>query len=230
MFLFLTLMLGMSVVLRNVVRPQRHYLIPFIIGLMLMGIFFDELLRKQKRFLRVGGAVTYAALFVLATLYTCICISPFCKPDARVLCSKWIKANVPEGSGVTWAPRTPKWAAPGNWVEPSLFKTYPRKAQPGKNQYIIACRRTLNIFKKHPPTKRIVPREGFPTKPPSREEVMLYAEMNAGGGRNLELVKEFFAKPSFLGFALRLFGIDPNTDTTFANQSDSLYRMKETRQ
>jgi hypothetical protein len=115
--------------------------------------------------------------------------------------------------------------APGQIITPWLFKLYPRKAEPGKEQYIIAANRRMNTFKKHPPTRKIVPSEWFPNEPPTMAELMLYAEMNNGGGPNLTLVKEFRTKPSFLGLDFRLFGLDPNQDTTSANQAVTLFRV-----
>ena len=57
-------------------------------------------------------------------------------------------------------------------------------------------------------------------------ELLLYAEMNAGDGPNLALVKKFCVKPGFLGLDLRLFLQSPNRDTTSANYAVSLFRFK----
>ncbi|GAG63247.1 unnamed protein product, partial [marine sediment metagenome] len=149
-FLLLTMLLWLMVLLRNIVAPVRHHLIPFILMLMLIAVLFDKVFGSEKKYLRIAGIVVFVIVTIMATLYTCIAISPFWKDDARVMCSNWIQANVPKDSGVTWAPRTPHWAAPGEWVAPSLFKSYPRRAEHGKDQYIIVTKRNLEIFKKHP--------------------------------------------------------------------------------
>jgi len=225
-FLLLTMLLWLMVLLRNIVAPIRHHLIPFMLMLMLTAVLFDKVFGSEKKYLRLAGIVVFVIVTILATLYTCIAASPFWKPDARVMCSNWIQANVPKGSGVTWAPRTPHWAAPGEWVAPSLFKSYPRRAEPGKDQYIIVTKRNLEIFKKHPPTKPVISREWFPNQPPSMQELLLYAEMNAGGGNNLQIVKKFENSPSFLRLDLGFFAMDPETETTSANRAVVLFKVK----
>ncbi len=224
-FLLTVMLLWLFVIIRNVVIITRHHLVPFILMLLLIATMFDYIWTGQKKWLRITGTIVYISLTILAILYTCINTSPFWKPDARIDCANWIKANVPIGSGITWAPRTYTWMAPGKTIAPWLFELYPRKAEPGKTQYIITPNRRMRTFKKHPPTRKIIPSEWFPAKPPTMTELILYAEMNNGGGPNLALVKEFRSKPSFLGLDLRLFGEDPNQDTSFANQAVTLFRF-----
>ena len=224
-FLLLVLFLWLFVVFRNVVAVSRHHVMPFIFMLMLIGFFFDGILATNRIWLRITAGIVYLVLIVMAVLYTCINISPFWKPDARIQCANWIKENVPLGSGVTWAPRTYSWMVPGQLIAPELFKTYPRKPQPGKYLYVIAANRRMRTFKKHPPTRKIVPSEWFPTKPPTMTELILYDEMNNDGGPNLTLVKKFYTRPSFLGLDSRLFGMEQIRDTTCANQAVTLFRI-----
>lgn len=138
--------------------------------------------------------------------------------------------NVPPGSGVTWAPRTSNWAVPGGRISPELFEAYPRQPEPGKYQYIIASRSKLGTFKKHPPARKIVPSEWFPSKPPTMMELNLYYEMNQGGGPNLSFVKSFHTKSRFLGLDLTLFGQSATRETTFANLAVKLFRFNKPRQ
>ncbi|MHC4789900.1 MAG: glycosyltransferase family 39 protein [Planctomycetota bacterium] len=224
-FLAVVFFLWLVIVIRNLVAPERHHLIPFIIMLLMTSIALGALLEKSNPRIKTVCYVVFVLIIAFGLLYTCIFISPYWKPDARTECSNWIKANIPQGSGITWAPRTYNWMAPGQIITPWLFKLYPRKAEPGKEQYIIAANRRMNTFKKHPPTRKIVPSEWFPSEPPTMAELMLYAEMNNAGGPNLTLVKEFRTKPSFLGLDFRLFGLDPNQDTTSANQTVTLFRV-----
>ena len=224
-FLVWTISIWLAMLCKNKLAGERHHLVPFILMILILSVGLEAMVCSHRKYLRFGGFALFLFLFVMELIYCCIWISPFWRPDARVECGNWIKANVPSGSGVAWAPRTPVWGAPGGVVEPSLFEVYPRNAETGKEQYIIAARSRLNIFKKHPPYKKIVPSEWFPSEPPTMAELKLYAEMNKGGGPNLTLVKEFSTKPSFLGLDLRLFGLDPNEDTTFANRSVSLFRL-----
>jgi hypothetical protein len=230
MFLLWVMFAWLSVLIRNVSVFERHHLVPFIVMLMLIAIALEVGTKNRRQWIRVTCWIVFVFLMVSEILYTCIAISPFWKPDARVKCSKWIMANVPSGSGVTWAPRTADWAVPGMRISPSLFKAFPRRPEPGKYQYIIADNTKLTTFKKHPPTRKIVPSEWFPAKPPTMAELMLYAEMNNGGGPNLDLVKKFQTKPSFLGLDLTLFGQSPSKDLTFANRGVTLFRLKEPRQ
>ena len=107
---------------------------------------------------------------------------------------------------------------------PELMDMYRRKGEPGKATYIAGSVRSLNIFKKHPPTRPINAEEWFPDKPPSRDVLLFYDAMNTGKWKNLTLVKEFRGKPSFLGMDLRLFFEAPEKDTTFANQAVRLFK------
>jgi hypothetical protein len=226
LFLVWTMFFWFAMLCKNKLAATRHHLIPFIIMILLLSVGLSILLENRRKLIKYTGYIILVLLLCIEMLYTCIYISPFWKPDARTECSKWIKANVPKGSGVTWAPRTPIWAAPGKVVDPSLFKLYPQNATKNREQYIIAAISRLNIFKKHPPFRPVVPSEWFPQKPPSKNELILYHEMNQENGQHLTLVKKFHAKPGFWGCDLRLFGLNPNTDTTFANQSVSLFKFK----
>jgi 4-amino-4-deoxy-L-arabinose transferase-like glycosyltransferase len=228
-FLIIILALWLIMLLRHVVAFERHHLIPFIIMLLLTALAFDTVLGHPKRWLRISTACGYLFIVIMALLYTCIYISPFWQPDARVECGKWIMENAPPGSGVAWAPRTANWMVPGNRIFPVLFKSFPRQPQPGKYQYLIAANSTLATFKNHPPSRKIVPSEWFPAQPPSKQELNLYAEMNDGGGPSLSLVKKFSTKPSFLGLDLRLYGRYPNISPTFANRSVTLFRFNQPR-
>jgi len=227
LLLIYTLVLWLAMLYRNKLAAERHYLVPFSILLLLFAVALADLFNSNKKPLKLGACSALAVLIIIELLYTCAWISPFWKPDARVRCGRWILENVPRNCGVTWAPRTPNWAAPGMRIIPELFQTYPRQPRPGGDQYIIAARSRLKIFEKHPPSKPVVPEEWFPQQPPSMSELVLYAQMNAGGGPNIELLKKFHAKPSFLGIDLRVFAMDPDRDTTFANQSVTLFRLRK---
>ncbi len=224
-FLLWTMFLWLFVLHRNVLPLEKYHLVPFIIMLLLISICLSAGTEYKKHWAKVTAFVLYAFLIITGSLYTLIWISPYWKTDARILCSRWIKANVSQDSGVTWAPRTHKWMLPGRVVDPSLFKMYPRQARPDKDQYIMASKNMMNVFKKHPPFKPVNPDDWFPSKPPTMNELLIYAEMNNGGGPNLKLVKEFSTKPSFLGLDLRLFGLRPVQDTTSANWAVSLFRV-----
>ena len=166
---------------RNAVPYDRHYLIVYTLMLAVAGEGLAVLMSNSCRIIRNITMCGFGFSLAAMCLYTLIFISPFWKSDARILCSEWIKANVPAGSGVTWAPRTHNWMLPGLVVDPSLFEKYPRIAEKGKDQYILAARGLMQTFKSHPPSKPIDPKEWFPANPPSMEELVLYAEMNAGG-------------------------------------------------
>jgi predicted membrane protein len=209
----------------NELAGERHHLTPFIFMVMMISVGLSIILEIKFRRASVLWSGLLAFLLVVELIYSCIFASPFWKPDARIECANWIKANVPLGSGVTWAPRTYNWMAPGKVVAPWLFQLYPRNPEQGKAQYIIAANAQMNIFKKHPPTRKIVPIEWFPTEPPTEDELRFYAEINAGGGPNLTLVKEFHTKPSFLGLDLRLFAMEPIQDTSSANRAVTLFRV-----
>ena len=226
-FLLWIFLIWLAVVFRNMIAMHRHHLIPFIIMLMFVGVMLASGADSRRRHLRVGSWCVFTLLMVSALLYSCIAMSPYWKPDGRVECGKWIIENVPDGSGVTWAPRTSDWTVPGNRVFPELFKKFSRKAESGKYQYIIAGQPKLGTFRRHPPEKPVVASEWFPSKPPTIQELRLYAEMNAGEGPNLVLVKKFNrASPSFLGLTPRLFFTNSNISATHANCGVNLYRFK----
>jgi len=225
-YLLWTLLLWLFLVVnRNVIAFERHYLVPFIIMVLILAATLVLLVENRRGWVRLTASLVGVFLVFSSLLYTCICISPFWQEEARLACSKWIKANLPAGSGVAAAPHTPMWLNPGAMVDGDLALQFPQQARPGMDQYIIACGRSLKKFTKHPPCRPIVPSEWFPQQPPSRQDLLLYAEMNNGGGRFLSLVKEFRARPSFLGLDLRWFGREPDQDTTFANQAVSLFRL-----
>ena len=138
-FLFFCFLLWTYVPFRNLISPPRHYLVPYILLLLLLSIAIDALLNVQNRYLRVGTIVSTIAIMCISLLYTCICVSPFWQEDPRVTCAKWIIDNVPKGSGVTWGPRHQpyNWAVPGTRIAPYLFEQFPRQAQAGKDQYFI---------------------------------------------------------------------------------------------
>jgi len=217
-FLLWTILPWLTILIRNVVTAGRHHLVPFIVMLLLIAAALEAGTGNRRRWLRAACWITFAFLTVSGTLYTCICISPFWKPNARVQCTKWIKANIPTGSGIA--------GAQGYTVPSALRSIYPHKAEPGKDQYIIALKGMMDLFKKHPPHRKIIPSEWFPSEPPTMIVLLLYAEMNAGGGPNLSLVKEFYTKPSFLGLDLSLFGQPINRETSLANRTVTLFRFK----
>ena len=222
-FLLWTMLVWLTVVNRNAIAFERHYLMPFIVMLLIVAAALEASLANRRRGVRVVGWVVCVFLLGSGLLYTCICISPFWQEEARLRCSKWIQANVTAGSGVTAAPHTPMWLNPAAMVSPDLSRKFPRQASSGKAQYLIVCARSLRKFAKHPPWRAIVPSEWFPQPPPPTGVLRLYEEMIKGGAANLRLVKEFRARPSFLGLDLRWFARAPDQDTTFANQAVSLF-------
>ncbi|MBA7482813.1 hypothetical protein ES707_18312 [subsurface metagenome] len=226
MLLIYTLLVWLAMLYRNKLAAERHHLVPFIIMVLILAVALAELIQSKKKWLRPAGCTVFILLLAVETLYTCVWISPFWKPDARVQCGRWIMENVPPGSGVTWAPRTSNWTAPGTRIVPELFKKFPRKAKAGADQYIIASNSKMEIFSKHPPTRPVVASEWFPQQPPSMQELLLYFEMNTGKGTFLSQVREFENRAGFLGFDLSWFGFDPNTETTFANRAVTLFKVK----
>lgn len=214
------------VVFRNVVGMHRHHLVPFTVMLLLVATAMDSLMGHAKKAVGLCAGWVYVFIVSSAVLYTCICISPFWKTDGREECARYIMANVPPGHRVANAPYTPIWVVPGGMVTPypELMDMYRRKGEPGKATYIVGSVRSLNIFKKHPPTRPINAEEWFPNQPPPRDVLLLYDAMNTGKWKNLTMVKEFRGKPSFLGMDLRLFFEAPEKDTTFANQAVRLFK------
>jgi hypothetical protein len=198
---------------------------------LLLAIFIDFLFDQKKRGVRITAYVSVTAITLLTLLYTCVCISPFWQKDPRVACANWIIENIPKGSGVTWAPRHQpfNWSVPGTRIAPYLFKEFPRQAEPGKEQYLLVSPRVKGIFKKHPPSRKIIPKEWFPTQPPTKQEILLFYEINQGGGKNVELVKSFSSYPSFCGITLKAFGESPTTSTTFACKNVQLFKLKRVR-
>ena len=228
-FLFFCFLLWTYVPFRNLVSPPRHYLVPFLIMILLLAIAADFLLSVRSRTLRIAIYISADLVILTSLLYTCINISPFWQEDPRVACAKWIMNNVPEGSGVTWAPRHQpyNWAVPGTRIAPELFKQFPRQAEPGKDQYFIVSPNVSGIFRKHPPTRKVVPSEWFPTQPPTQQEVLFFYEVNQGGGPTLEQVKSFSSTPAFLGITLKLFGESPHASPTFACKDVQLFKIRK---
>jgi len=224
-FFLWTMIIWLIVLHRSVVPYEKYHLMPFIIMLLLISIGLAVAMENPKRWLRLTSFIVYGLIIVMGCLYTLIWISPHWKTDARLQCSRWIKTNIPRGSGIVWAPRTHKWMLPGGVVDPSLFRMYPRKAEPGKVQYIMGAHKIMDAFKEHPPYEPVDPCDWFPSEPPTKNQLILYHEMNNGGGPNLTLIKEFYTKPSFLGLDLRLFGLKAIQDTTYASQGVSLFRV-----
>lgn len=230
-YLFFCFLLWTYVPFRNLISPARHYLVPYTFLLLLLSISIDALLNLQNRYLRIATVVSLLAVIAISLLYTCVCISPFWQEDARVKCANWIVDNAPQGSGVSWAPRhNPyNWAVPGTRIAPYLFKKFPRQAKSGKHQYFIIAPKVRGIFKKHPPTRKIVPAEWFPVQPPTRQEILFFHELNQGGGENLELVKKFKSPPKFMGITLKFFGEHMHTHTTFASNNVELFKTRKVR-
>ena len=228
-FLFFTFLLWTYVPFKNLISPPRHYLVPYLLMMMMLALFIDFLLGHQKRAVRLPAYVLTVFIISISLLYTCICISPFWQKDPRVACAEWIMKNVPEGSGVTWAPRHNiyDWAVPGTRIAPSLFKQFPRQAKPGKDQYFIVSPNVKRVFKKHPPTRKIIPSEWFPAKPPTQMEILFFYEINQGGGPHIEHVKNFYATPRFLGLTLKLFHENIHANPTFACKNVEVFKLKK---
>ena len=225
-YLFFVFLLWTYIPFRNLVSPARHYLVPYVFLLLLLSLLLDYLLSYRNRYFLAAMYITGCATILISLLYTCVCISTFWQEDPRITCTKWMMENIPEGSGVIWAPRTTNWMVPGVRIAPSLFKQFPRQPENGKDLYFLVSPSTASIFKKHPPTKKIVPSEWFPSQPPSQQELLFYYEVNQGGGLNIELVKKFFPTPRFLGLTLKAFFEYPHTDTTYASRSVYLFKLK----
>lgn len=226
-YILIVMLLWLIILIRNIMAPERHHYVPVLMAVILTAVMLSEISDSPKFILKTISWFVFIIMAASGLIYSLIVISPCWKPDARLLCSRWIKENVPAGSGVTWAPRTHKWMAPGVVIEPDLFAKFPQRPIAGREQYIIAAKSVMDIFKKHPPGEKINPDDWFPSQPPSLEELVLYYEMNQGGGRNIQKVKEFFQKPSFLGMDLSLFAQDPNQDTTCANWAVTLFKIAE---
>ena len=192
-----TMYAWLAVVFRNFVAGTRHHLIPFIIMLMMIAVALDTGTKNRIGRLKTACWAVFVFLVIGGILYTCITISPLWRPDSIFEFTKWVKANIPTDNGLIWAPICKP--------DMSLARIYPRRPAPGKDLYIIAYNSVMRRFKKHPLSREIVPSEWFPAQPPTKETLMLYAEMNAGGGPNLTLVKRFYREPSFLGLDCRLF-------------------------
>ncbi len=229
-FLVYSLLIWLWVLIRNLLAPERHHLVPYTFILLLISYMLGQFIFSRYRWLKVSTWVIIIFLSLSGLIYSCITISPFWKHDGRVDCANWIMENVPAGSGVTWAPRTHNWNVPGTRIVPELFQRYPREAEPGKYQYVIAAHNWLGIFRKHPPSRPIDPKEWFPSNPPSMGELQLYAEMIAGEGPNLTKVKVFpAAKPSFLGLDFSMFGMLMPPASTNASWGVTLYRFTNPR-
>jgi hypothetical protein len=197
--------------------------------ILLLSIFFDYLLWHQKKLIRIPANVLTILIVLISLLYTCISISSFWRGDPRVTCAKWIMENVPKGSGVTWGPRhNPyNWVVPGTRIAPYLFKEFPRQAEPGKDQYFIISPKLKSVFKKHPPTRKVVPSEWFPAKPPTQQEILFYYEINQGGGPHIEHVKSFRATPQFMYLTFKLFNKYVHATPTYASQNVELYKLRK---
>ena len=221
-FLLWTMYAWLAVVFRNFVAAARHHLIPFIVMLMIIAAALDAGTKNRISWLRTACWAAFVFLVIGGILYTCITISPLWRPDSIFEFTKWIKANIPTDNGLIWAPICKP--------DMSLARMYPRRPALGKNLYIIAYNSAMLRFKKHPPSRKIVPSEWFPAQPPTKETFMLYAEMNAGGGPNLTLVKRFYRKPSFLGLDCRLFLQSPGQKRVIANRGVTLFRFNRPKQ
>ena len=207
------------VVCRNFVAGSRHHLIPFIVMLMIISAALGEGLKSRIGKVRIGCGIAFAFLVVSGTLYTCITISPLWRPDSTLECASWIRANIPSDNVLTWAPLSA--------VDRELAKEYPRQGPDSKDRYIIASHVMMRRFAKHPLSRRVIASEWFPSKPPSTMILALYAEMNADGGPNLTLVKEFYREPSFLGMDSRLFLQSAKGTHIMANRAVTLYRFNK---
>ena len=227
-FLFFIFLLWTYVPFKNLVSPPRHYLVPYMLLMILLAVALDTLLTHPKRPVRITTYILSACIMSVSLLYTCINVSTFWQEDPRVTCAEWIMNNVPKGSGVAWGPRhnSYNWAVPGMRIAPSLFQSFPRQAEPGKDQYFIISPKLKSVFKQHPPTRTIVPSEWFPAQPPTQQELQFYYEINQGGGPNLEQIKRFYSTPSFLGITLKVFGEYLHTSPTFAAQNVELYKVR----
>jgi 4-amino-4-deoxy-L-arabinose transferase-like glycosyltransferase len=217
-----TMYAWLAVVFRNFVATMHHHLIPFIVMLMIIAGALDAGTKNRIGWLRTTCWAIFVFLVIGGTLYTCITISPLWRPDSIFECAKWIKANISTDNGLIWAPICKP--------DMSLARIYPREPAPGKDLYIIAINSAMLRFKKHPPSRKIVPSEWFPAQPPTMETLMLYAEMNAGGGPNLTLVKRFWREPSFLGLDCRLFLQSPGQKRIMADRGVTLFRFNKPNQ
>jgi hypothetical protein len=220
-FLLWTMFVWLMVVFRNFITGRRHHLIPFCVMLMVIAAALDVATRSRVVRLRFFGWAAFVFLTIGGILYTCITISPLWRPDPMLECSKWIKANVTRDNGLGWMYPSPR-------LDKALANIYPVKAPAGKDQYIVVKHGEMRTFKKHPPSRRIVPSEWFPKQPPSMEIFVLYAQMNAGGGPDVTLVKDFYPKPSFLGLDSRLFLQAPGRLRIMASRGISLFRLNRT--
>ncbi|HUT29815.1 MAG TPA: hypothetical protein VMX13_08485 [Sedimentisphaerales bacterium] len=220
-FLLWTMLIWLMVVYRNFVTGRRHHMIPFYVMLMLVAAALDVGTKSRIVRLRFFGWAAFVFLTIGGILYTCITISPLWRPDPMLECSKWIKANVPRDNGLSWMYPSPR-------LDKSLANIYPVNAPPGKDQYIVVKHGEMRTFTQHPPTRQIVPSEWFPKQPPSMEILVLYAQMNAGGGPDVTLVKDFYPKPSFLGLDSRLFFQTPGRLRIMASRGISLFRLNRT--
>jgi hypothetical protein len=217
-FLLWTMFAWLAVVFRNFVSGQRHHFVPFIVMLMLIAVALDAGTKSRLRRLRAPCWAAFVFLAVGGTLYTCITISPLWRPDPVLECAKWMKANISRDSGLTWMYPAPR-------LDKCLANIYPVKAPPGKEQYIVVQQAQMRKFRKHPPSRKIIPSEWFPKQPPPIEIIVLYAEMNAGGGPNVSLVKEFYPKPSFIGLDSRLFFQTPGEVRIMPSRGRTLFRL-----
>lgn len=227
-FLFAVFILWTSVPFRNLISPPRHYLVPYIILLLSLAILADYLLSLRVKAVRIASIACLSLAVLASLLYTCISVSPFWMADPRYACAEWIMDNVPKGSGVTWAPRHSayNWSVPGTRIAGFLFKEYPRLAEPGKYQYLIASPIVLGVYKQHPPDRKIVPEEWFPGTPPSQQELELFYQLNEGGGDQWQRVEAFRSKPQFLGLTYKIFGEPEGQEPTVACKKVFLYKSK----
>jgi hypothetical protein len=217
-----TMFLWLMVVYRNFVTGRRHHMIPFYVMLMLVAVALDVGTKSRVVRLRFFGWAAFVFLTVGGILYTCITISPLWRPDPMLECSKWVKANITrDNNGLSWMYPSPR-------LDKSLANIYPVKAPPGKDQYIVVKHGEMRTFTQHPPSRQIVPSEWFPKQPPSMEILVLYAQMNAGGGPNVTLIKDFYPKPSFLGLDSRFFLQTPGRLQIMASRGVSLFRLNRT--
>ncbi len=91
------------IVAGHTVAPMIRYTLPLLPALAIAaGIFGSDLLSRPKW--RGVGALVVGATVVTTSLYALAYMNVFRQPDARVEASRWLRAQVPEGSRILVEP------------------------------------------------------------------------------------------------------------------------------
>ena len=230
LFLAGTAVLWLAVLWHNIVSSERHHLVPFMLLCLMLAMALGTGIAAAKNRMRRGVLMgIYAVVMGLALLYTLVCISPFWKPEARLQCARWLQEHMGPRDGVAATPMTPAWCIPGALVGREALTGVRNQALAGGTQYLMAAYRSLAVFKKHPPGERINPNEWFYGHPPDQRTLALYGELNSGDSPYFTVVKDFFARPEFMGVDLRMFFQKPDQETTYGNRGVVLFKVNTQR-